>query len=516
MPGRHLSNQEKRLREMWNSQPQAFVRPLLESISISGGLRGIGSLYVPFSYPVSVLCGKNGVGKSTVLALAALAFHTPPEWDFPNWLQRPRERPVGNSYFTFRDFFLSTAGESAPDRVSVTWRYRSEPPISAITFNKSNGRWGKYSRRPVREIAFIPMSRLLPAHEIASIRSAFSRLPANSRVSTLNEDALAQLVFVMEGSYSAAEIHDFKRHHFQMVHASSRYSAFNMGGGERWVINLLHTLHTLPQGSLIVIEEIELGLHTQAQHRLAKVLVDVCVKRKLQIICSTHSNEFLDVVPREARVLLHKSGDEHEAIKSPTTRYAKSVMSGVVQPELMIYCEDENARILIEESLEHEVRVRTSIRAVGNADAVIRQCVSHIRSGNRLKAICILDGDVSESKATGKISREIGTEDLESPECWFLPGGTGPEKWALGQLEIDDYAAEFAINFGCSLTEARSMIETAQSQLDPHNLGRCLSDRTALGESECVRRVMRSVARIHPEAMDMRDRIANLLDQREE
>ena len=52
---------------------------MLRSISIKGrpGLRGIQDLSINFNYPLTVISGKNGCGKTTALALAALGFHSP-------------------------------------------------------------------------------------------------------------------------------------------------------------------------------------------------------------------------------------------------------------------------------------------------------------------------------------------------------------------------------------------------------------------------------------------------------
>lgn len=77
MPGRNLSNDEQHLLGFWEAPPNNLARPLLRAIEITGGngLRTLGSVRLPFNYPITAICGKNGTGKSTALALAALAFH---------------------------------------------------------------------------------------------------------------------------------------------------------------------------------------------------------------------------------------------------------------------------------------------------------------------------------------------------------------------------------------------------------------------------------------------------------
>ena len=444
MPGRHLSREEERLLNLWNNPPQNLARPYLESVAVSGGLRGIDALLVPFRFPIAALCGKNGVGKSTILALAALAYHSPSGWNIPTWLYQPRSKGDDRSYYTFGDFFVRAAGDQSFDGISVSWNYRSANPVESVSFTKAPSRWGRYARRPEREVAFSPLGRLLPAHEVPGVRSTFSQHPQDVDVYALSAEALNQLAFIMGREYSLAEIQETKRHTFQRVRSGADFTAFNMGGGESWLMNLLHTLHSVPRGSLLVIEEIEAGLHSQAQVRLATVLVKLCLSRHMQIVCSTHSEPFLDALPREARILLRRLGDEHEAIESPSTRFAVYEMAGQIQPELTLYCEDLCAKLLIEEALPHDVRVRCSVREVGDNAAVIRQGVSHLRSGYEMRAICVLDGDCSEMELENRVEIEAGPHDGHRPIWTILPGKLPPERWIAKQLRFPVYRNRFA------------------------------------------------------------------------
>ena len=121
-----------------------------------------------------------------------------------------------------------------------------------------------------------------------------------------------------------------------------------MGGGESSVIVLLSRLQAIPVGGLLVIEEVELGLHVEAQVRLMEVLLSYCSDRRLQIICTSHSEAVIDAVPRRARVLLRKNGQEHEALNNVSTRFAVHEMTGHAQPELIVYTEDKLASMVVD------------------------------------------------------------------------------------------------------------------------------------------------------------------------
>lgn len=512
MPGRHLSGKEEALLKLWESPPVNLARPYLTSIAVSGGLRGIDALLVPFRYPISVLCGKNGVGKSTVLALAALGYHSPPGWKIPNWLHQPQARGSDRSYYTFGDFFVRSVADRSFDGVSISWTYRGNNPVELTKFTKTRARWGRYKTRPEREVAFSPIGRLLPAHEEPGIRSVRAQYPGDVSISALSNEELKHLSYIMEREYSLGEIRETRRHTFQRVRSGAEFTRFNMGSGESWVMNLLHSLHRLPRGSLLVVEEIEAGLHPQAQIRLAEILVELCLTRQLQIICSTHSEPFLDTVPRRSRILLTRSGDKHEALESPSTRFAVYEMTGQIQPELTIYCEDLFAKLLIEEALPHDYRVRCSVRDVGDWSTVIRQGVAHKRTGYEMRAICVLDGDCSSADIEKRVKSDSSSCDKLRPEFMLLPGELAPEKWVVEQLKIPAYRKRLANQFGCSIGQANEFIDALNAELDPHHVGHRLQQMTGMDLQDCMRRAIRSVAPVHPQLDELRDQIGKRID----
>ena len=77
VPGGRLTPTEASLARRWD-QPSSYEYPTLRSVSLGGeaGIRGCRNLRLDFRYPLTVLIGRNGTGKSTLLALAALALVT--------------------------------------------------------------------------------------------------------------------------------------------------------------------------------------------------------------------------------------------------------------------------------------------------------------------------------------------------------------------------------------------------------------------------------------------------------
>jgi AAA domain, putative AbiEii toxin, Type IV TA system len=516
MPGRNLNNDERYLLGFWDAPPNNLARPLLRAIEIDGGngLRALNSVRIPFNYPITAICGKNGTGKSTALALAALAFHTPPNWYVPwtNARFRSSKTKEDRSYHIFQDFFVYGRDEQPPNGVQITWRYFANGAEASLQFRKTASRWGAYSRRPERELAYSPLSRMIPAYEMNSVRGVFREPGAPVATLPFDQEYRGYLAYVMGVNYQDVDVQRTDRLNFANCRTGMPYSGFNMGGGENCAVELFHLLRSLPPCGLLVIEEIESCLHPEAQVRLAEVLVRICRKKKVQIVCSTHSEVFLDALPRQARLLLKREEGNSAVIEGPSTRFAIYEMKGEIQPELTIYCEDGTAAVLIEEAIEYADRIRLRIIDVGSNVTVVRQAVCHLRGGFPGECLCVLDGDCSPQQVQGWIASESGFAQNINPAFEILPGNNlSPERWVLDQLAHEDYRNQFAAQLGCRRDQAREHITAMGVELNHHDIAYTLERRTGFDKTECTRRIMRSVARNHPGLDALKARIAGLL-----
>ncbi len=513
MPGKTLSRKEQRLLDLWRNPQDNLPRPVLRSIEISGGtgLRGLDRVVVPFRYPITAICGPNGAGKSTLLALVALAHHTPAGW-YVYWGNSQRRRASGDrSYYIFSDFFVQAPGDLPSRNVEVTWRYFFEGQEVSMHFLKTS-RWGSYARRPQREVDYLPLCRILPAQEMAGVRSTFSKTLPNLQSRPLHSESLKLLSYILGRRYHSAEIQESGRFVFSQCRSESIYSRFNMGGGESCVIDLLSTLERMPRGGLLVVEELEACLHPQAQKRICQVLVSVCLKRQIQVVFTTHSTTLLDALPRQSRLLIKRTPQEITIFESPSTRFISYEMTGEFQPELHVYCEDGVAEVIIREAIPEELRLRIQIQSIGDSATVVRQVVCHLRSGNLVKPLCVLDGDCAKRDIKKWIRSEIRDREELVPEYLLLPGqGLPPERWLLEQFSHRPYLEAFAGELGCSVADAERHVEALRVEIDHHDLGYCLHQRINLDPAECIRRTARSVASRHPQLEQLRERIADLL-----
>ena len=94
---------------------------------------------------------------------------------------------------------------------------------------------------------------------------------------------------------------------YRLPHVESKktvYSGFNMGAGENALFHIMSTILAAPEGLLVVVDEIELGLHESAQKKVIEELKTLCKNRNIQVICTTHSPTILGAIPPEGRFYL--------------------------------------------------------------------------------------------------------------------------------------------------------------------------------------------------------------------
>jgi hypothetical protein len=188
-------------------------------------------------------------------------------------------------------------------------------------------------------------------------------------------------------------------------------------------------------------------------------------------------------------------------------------MAGNFQPELLVYTEDLFAAVLVGETMSSNQRARIQICDVGSNATLARQAVAHARIQGSLCAFAVFDGDCSQAQVDAWIRDERGERSDLLPTYLILPDGRqSPERWVLEQLTLDEYRDEFARELNCTSGEASAHIQAMAVQLDGHDASFVLAQRTGLDFEDARRRLIRSVARRHPQLDPLRAQINDILD----
>ena len=462
------------LREVWDAlRSQALQRPdVLRAVAVKN-LRGIRNLRVPFPYPVSVLAGPNGCGKSTILFACACAYRDPS--------RGPREF-VPTSLFPN---FIDPAKGSISDTVERTelefdYVHRSEGYGMAWKRGKSWNRsfmGRKGGKQPQRAVYLRTLANLTNPSEVRGILQ-LARKPFETEEVTAELLILAHRILPRRYRDLAVISASARDLLFARVEGEqeARYSEFHMSSGERAVLRLSKDISAL-EGALVLIDEIEAGLHPYTQQQAMLELQRIALRKQLQIVVASHSAVVLDSVPPEGRIFLDRETATSEVRLVPVYRdIFQKALYGQSRDRLSILCEDSVAEAVIRgvlDVLNAKLGLRHDDFVVGR-DTGHAEFPSHIRTlgkfGKLSDFLIVLDGDSRHMEAQ---IRTAAAEHGHDVQPLFLPGSGPPERWIWETLRgrSEDYAASFGIagpELVMRMDSLERLAEGAVKQEDSH------------------------------------------------
>ncbi len=222
------------------------------------------------------------------------------------------------------------------------------------------------------------------------------------------------------------------------------YSDAFAGSGESAAALLVHNILGAPSGSLILLDEPETSLHPRAQQRMLEFLADQAVRKKLQIVMTTHSRYFAERLPQKAiRVL----SSEHKGITIQTNLSVDEAFHeiGTLPSGKTILVEDERAQQIVYAALEIESRralneFQVVVRS-GGTSKIYRDIQAHANA-ERTDVFVILDGDHDPDEAIpsdGELPQ--GKHDLERLIKRLTKGNntSGPDLQFVDEQEMTRY-----------------------------------------------------------------------------
>lgn len=407
--------------------------------------RAFQDVSISFEFPVTAIIGINGGGKTTILGSAACAYKTVKpslffaksgrfdssmqDWKFEYELIDKRLKP--------RDTVRRTA-----KFVSSKW-YRG---------------WKK--EEDERKVTVFGVSRTVPANERPELRRCVSNSfdVSPESISEISADVSKAVASILD-----KDISDFS---FLRVDSRGRvtlltgqtlegslYSEFHFGAGESSVIRMAIELETIPENSLVLIEEIENGLHPVATIRMVEYLLDLALRRKIQIIFTTHSNDALQALPDKA-IWAAVSGKLYQGKLDIASLRA---ISGQIDSALVVFVEDNFAKAWVEEILRSLPEVEVAMDAIGIHAMEGDGTAVTVHKGRQLDpsvpqpSVCLIDGD----------SQQQDSADLL---IYRLPGES-PESYIYDKIveKLSDISGELTVALLRPYEEEAKVINVVQS-----------------------------------------------------
>lgn len=297
-------------------------------------VRSFGHQTITFDFPVTAIIGTNGGGKSTVLGAAAIAYRSVKPGNF-----FPKSNIGDNSMVNWRvDYEIIDRSVNASGIFTRNARFAS-------------AKWRR-DNVPDRQVIVIPIQRTVPANE----QNRFKRFigmgnETNIITTAIDASVSAHVSRILGKDASGYERIALKKEPNKSILVGVKnkndYSQFHFGAGEASIIEMVSQIEEAGDNSLILIEEIENGLHPLATRKMVEYLFDVAKRKKAQIIFTTHSEYALDVLPPKAIW----GCIDGVAYQGKLTIESLRALTGTVSKDRAIFVEDEFAKDLCSEIL---------------------------------------------------------------------------------------------------------------------------------------------------------------------
>ncbi|MDH0740351.1 MULTISPECIES: ATP-dependent nuclease [Achromobacter] len=410
-------------------------------------IRGFIGEDINFEFPVTALIGPNGSGKSAVLGAAGCAY-----------------KPVKPSMF----FPKSTVGDESMSGWRVEYELIDKQLNPRQTIKRtSNFRQAKWVRGDVadREVLFFGIERTVPAGEKTRykqlMRSTYVHRPP---LQQLGADVARQVEHILGKSVADYRATQYGLDDTFLVGraGTNQYSEFHFGAGESSIIRMVTKIERAPENSLILIEEIENGLHPVATRRMVEYLIDVASRKSIQTIFTTHSDYALSPLPNAA-IWASVDGKLRQGKLSVE---ALRAVAGRVDKKLAVFVEDVFAKTWVDTILRETLGAdydQVEVHAVNGDGNAVRTHRGHMSNpAVQFKSLCVIDGDSQQLE-----DRDAGVIRLpgSQPELAVFEGIRNRLDKDLAVLTVSCQRAPEAQDMVNRVLE-----EVARTNRDPHVL----------------------------------------------
>lgn len=432
------------------------------------GFRSHSGTLLEVRSPITAFSGVNGVGKSTLLQVAAVAF----------------KRPGNERNYYLSEFLAKGPLDPRPfeEEARVEFGYWQEDRDlirRTVSWNESKSRWRYPRSRPERAVFFAGVGLYLPKVEQRDVVVRNARYLSVGGSNPVADEIRKSICHVLGCEYDGIHTRDvsYKQRSSEVASVDregTEYSEAHMGFGEGRIQYLIRTLERLPAKSLILIEEPETSLHLSAQHRFGSYLVEVSNRRGHQVFVTTHSEQFLSSLPSESRVFLKRDTKGVTPIPGMTSMQMASLLSEGHDPALHILVEDECAKAILQELLrpvDPDLLSTVSIAIAGGAD-LIKQTLKGLKKTG-LSVAAVLDGDQTPDASINR---------------FVLPGDEAPERELFRSDPVKNH---IQTTYGFNLDDFAATL----GGVDHHVWLARLAQRTHMSEEAITQELARAYVR---------------------
>lgn len=434
--------------------------------------RKLSGLEIPIYPRLTVIAGLNGIGKSSILGFIANASGMPAKdinnvksyfgTDFSSKFEEqfklaPADITAGvkdSGYIlltydvgggkVLKACNIGKAKTKKPGniRYRVVPRTRGDGDYAAQMGVKKDGKIPKPT-------IFVSAARTWPIGESSKVAVTTSILDAEDIefIRKFHNEIIPGEV--IDGSAAELDVKLPGGRFLRTQHPTYRYDTTTISLGQGAVASIATALASFRRlkrhlmrdyhGGVLVVDEIEAGLHPSAQVKLAKILLREAKFLDLQVIVTTHSIVFLEQIYNVSKDkkaidgIIYLMDTQKPCVKNLTLRemqeemlLSKSAFARKRKTELAVYTEDSEAAFFLKQIIKFGKIDEKVLRANVKKVPLKMGCGELIKLSRNKSAthfnkysVCVLDGDQGDKSIEGldnclKLPTESGI--LRSPE----------------------------------------------------------------------------------------------------
>jgi predicted ATPase len=326
---------ESQIRELAGKVRDQDYGTYLRTIKLNA-VRAFDNEVVNLDFPVTAIIGTNGGGKSTILGAAAIAYKTiRPALFFP-------KSSIGDDSMANWAIGYDLIDKSKNTRQTIQRSAR---------FMRSKWVRDDLIERPV---LYFGINRTVPAGErrefkkLATVKYNFTG--ARETLVTEIQTEVARVLGKDVSKFQVATITP-KQSFYVGGDGELSYSEFHFGAGESSILRMIGEIELAEKSTLVLIEEIENGLHPVATRRMVEYLLDVANRKAIQAVFTTHSEDALLPLPSEAIW----SSIDGKVRQGRVSIEALRAITGRIDQRMAIFVEDRFAKEWIEAIIRSEI-----------------------------------------------------------------------------------------------------------------------------------------------------------------
>lgn len=410
----------------------------LKSLSVNG-LRRIKNLFISFDDKnVTGIFGANGSGKTTLIYVLLCLYKSQGgiQYNFGSFFKRCKEHEFDKTKII----------------ASVAYRNTTDVKNVDVTYKKSPGsdRWTPRStNRPERDVYYFGISKCVPLiEEEIKVTSKYTFDDGNLVSEPVRK--LASRILGIKYSMISHKRCGKKEQYFASIEDGSEYYSVSMGAGEQRVLRILEFFENIPKYALIIIDEIDLTLHTAALNKLLDYIVKISNDNHYQVVFTSHREELIYRTDINIRHLFQTPEDT--LCFNETTPSCIDRLIGTTSRPIEIFVEDDLAETIVSICADKlEMRERVSIKSFGACtNAFVLSSALHILGNDLSNMLFVLDGDryKTDNEKLDQIKKHYSGNELEKEAArkqvlkaitsFNLPEGKTPEKFINDTIGNDN------------------------------------------------------------------------------